>query len=146
VLASGPLTSSSDLRNEVLSIVPGLEINPSSREPGSVISVTGRGFSAKQRDIIISYDGTVVATVLTSDPVGSFTTTFVVPLSASGLHFIGHSGSLSDAQGGSEVSIQVIPSISLDQFRMDHQETPSQSSGQGSQQTIGLSQSPTTTR
>jgi hypothetical protein len=116
VLASGPLTSSSDLRNEVLSIVPGLEINPSSREPGSVISVTGRGFSAKQRDIIISYDGTVVATVLTSDPVGSFTTTFVVPLSASGLHFIGHSGSLSDAQGGSEVSIQVIPSISLDQF------------------------------
>lgn len=116
VLASGPLTSSSDLRNEVLSIVPGLEINPSSGEPGSVISVTGRGFSAKQRDIIISYDGTVVATVLTSDPVGSFTTTFVVPLSASGLHFIGHSGSLSDAQGGSEVSIQVIPSISLDQF------------------------------
>jgi len=113
--ASGPLTSSTDVRAEVISIVPGLKIDPARGEPGSVATVTGRGFSAKQRDIVISYDGTAVATVLTSDALGSFTTSFVVPLSASGLHFIGHSGTIAVATGGSETTFQVTPSISLDE-------------------------------
>jgi len=113
--ASGPLTSSSSVRDEVLSIVPGLQVSPANGEPGSAVSVTGRGFSAKQRDIVISYDGTVVTTVLIADALGSFTTSFVVPPSASGLHFIGHSGAIADATGGSEINFQVTPSISMDQ-------------------------------
>ena len=112
VRASGPETSSSNLRDQTLSIVPLLILSSEVGGPGSAVNITGRGFLAKQRDISISFDGTLVATVLTSDPTGSFTTSFVVPESASGLHFIGHSSAVA---GGSEAGFQVAPIISLDQ-------------------------------
>ena len=115
VRASGPLTSSSDVRDGVLSVIPGLDVNFASGEPGSAVTVAGHGFSAKQRDIVISFDGATVAIVLISDASGSFTTSFVVPPSASGLHFIGHSGAVGDASGGSDISFQVTPGISLEQ-------------------------------
>jgi len=116
VRASGPLTSSGSLRDEILSIVPLLAVSPTSGVPGSAVNIIGSGFRSKQRDIIISYDGTPVATVLIADALeGAFTTSFVVPLSASGLHFISHSGAIAGATGGSEISFQVIPGISLNQ-------------------------------
>ena len=112
VRASGPETSSSGLNDETLSVVPLLVLSPEVGGPGSAINLTGRGFLPKQRDISINFDGTVVATVLITDATGSFTTSFVVPESISGLHFIGHSASVA---GGSEAGFQVTPIISLEQ-------------------------------
>ena len=114
VRASGPQTSTRSVREGVLSIGPRLEISPASGGPGMSVNVAGRGFGAKQRNIVINYDGTPVATVVISDTIGSFTTSFVVPPSASGLHFINHSGGIAGASANSEVSFQVIPVISLD--------------------------------
>lgn len=113
--ASGPETSSGSLSDEILSIVPLLSVSPEVGGPGSAVNITGRGFLAKQRDIGISFDGTPVATVLIADATGSFTTSFVVPESASGLHFVGLSAVVSGVAGGSEASFQVSPIISLDQ-------------------------------
>ena len=115
VRASGPETSSGSLSDETLSIVPFLSLSPEVGGPGSAVNITGRGFLAKQRNIGISFDGTTVATVLISDATGSFTTSFVVPKSASGLHFIGHSAVVPSVAGGSEAGFQVTPIISLDQ-------------------------------
>lgn len=113
--ASGPVTSSGSLADEIITIVPRLILSPAGGVPGSVVNVVGNGFRAQERDIVISYDGAPVAKVLTADAQGTFTTSFAVPSSASGLHFISHSGAISIASGGSEASFQVERGISLDQ-------------------------------
>jgi len=115
VRASGALTSSGDLRDDILSIAPNVAVSPTGGQPGSAVKISGRGFGANQRDIVISYDGTTIATVLSADSAGSFATSFIVPPSASGLHFISHSGADPGTTGGTEVSFQVMPSISIDQ-------------------------------
>lgn len=73
----------------------------------------GRGFPARQRDIVISFDDIPAATVPISDTTGTFTTSLIVPRSASGIHFFGHS--FPGVTGGSETIFQVTPVISLNQ-------------------------------
>jgi hypothetical protein len=113
--ASGPVTSAGSLADEIITIAPVLTIRPASGVPGSVVNVAGSGFRSQERDIVISYDGIPVATVLLADAQGTFTTSFAVPVSAGGLHFISHSRAIAIASGGSEASFQVARGISLDQ-------------------------------
>ena len=112
--ASGPQTSTGSLPDEIITIAPRVTVSPASGTPGSVINLTGSGFRSQERDIVISYDGIPVATVLVTDARGGFTASFTVPESTSGLHFISHTGAVSLAAGGSEASFQVVRGISLD--------------------------------
>ncbi len=62
-------------------IVQSITINPTSGPPGTVITITGGGFTAN-KNITITYDGAPIATVpsaLTSDAGGNFSATITAP-------------------------------------------------------------------
>ena len=113
--ASGPLTTSGNASDEFLTVIPRLDISPDRGEPGSTVNVTGSGFGSSQRDIVITYDGTSVALVVTADSSGAFSTFFTVPDSPFGLHVVSHSGGIGRTAGGTEAGFQVVPAISLNE-------------------------------
>ena len=114
VEASGPETSVASLPDEIVTITPSLVVRPASGVPGSPVSLTGSGFRSQERAIVISYDGTAVVTGINADASGTFRSSFTVPPSSSGLHFISHSSAVTLASGGSAASFQVVEGISID--------------------------------
>ena len=130
VWATGPVTDSGNTSQEFLTVIPRLDMSPDRGSPGARVNVTGRGFDSGQRDIVISFDNESVALVVAADNTGGFTTTFEVPESPSGLHFVSHSGSTAAQETGPGTGFQVTPNISLDQ-RGGPPGTIIQVSGQG---------------
>ena len=130
VWATGPVTDSGNTSQEFLTVIPRLDMSPDRGSPGARVNVTGRGFDSGQRDIAISFDNESVALVVAADNTGGFTTTFEVPESPSGLHFVSHSGSTAAQETGPGTGFQVTPNISLDQ-RGGPPGTIIQVSGQG---------------
>ena len=114
VWATGPVTSSGNTHQEYLTIIPRLDMSPDRGSPGARVNVTGRGFDSGQRDIVLNFDNVSVALVVAADNSGGFRTTFEVPESPSGLHFVSHSGSTTVQDAGPGTGFQVTPNISLD--------------------------------
>lgn len=79
--ASPPNTDSKTFR-----VTPSISLTPSSGPVGTTVTVTGRGFTATEPNIKITYDGIEQKTGITADSSGSWTTTFTVPISAKGAH------------------------------------------------------------
>ena len=115
VWANGPVTSSGSSNQEFLTVIPRLDMSPDRGSPGTRVNVTGRGFDSGQRDIVVNFDSESVALVTAADNSGGFTTTFEVPESPSGLHFVGHSGATTVQDAGPGTGFQVTPNISLEQ-------------------------------
>ena len=130
VLASGPITSPDNVSREFLTLIPGLEMAPTVGEPGTRVNVTGRGFGAGQRDIVIEFGAEQVALVTTTDKVGHFTASFEVPEVPFGLHPVSHSGSTIVQDSGLSPEFQVIPVILLD-AKSSHPGLPLQVRGLG---------------
>ena len=114
VWATGPVTSSGNTHQEYLTIIPRLDMSPDRGSPGARVNVTGRGFDSGQRDIVLNFNNVSVALVVAADNSGGFRTTFEVPESPSGLHFVSHSGSTTMQDAGPGTGFQVTPNISLD--------------------------------
>ena len=130
VSASGPVTSPDNVSREFLTLIPGLEMVPNKGEPGTRVSVTGRGFGANQKDILIEFGTESVALVSEADESGEFTVSFDVPEAPSGGHFVDHSGTTVVQDSGPGVEFQVIPAIILDE-KSGHPGLPVQIDGMG---------------
>jgi len=114
VWASGSQTSASNALEDIFALGSYLTLSSATGTPGATISIAGRGFGARERDLTITFDSISIATGVTADAQGTFTISFVVPPSASGSHSIKVSGSTSGAVAGSESSFQVVPRMVLD--------------------------------
>jgi hypothetical protein len=73
-------------------VVPNIVISPTSGSSGTVITVTGHGFATDEEDVAVTYDGVNIATGITADADGFWTTTFNAPNSAKGNHAVDASG------------------------------------------------------
>jgi len=114
ITASGSQTSAGNVSNQTLTLAPHITLSSTSGAPGSDIRVSGRGFAANQQGISITYDGTTIVSGITADSSGTFTTSFVVPPSASGPHPVGIAGNAAGGGGSPDIRFQVMPSITLD--------------------------------
>ena len=69
-------------------VSPGISVDVVEGFVGDTITVTGSGFEADERDILVLFDSGSVATGITADEDGCWAKTFEVPASAKGTHEI----------------------------------------------------------
>jgi len=94
-------------------VEPGIEVSPSSASPGSIISIKGTAFPAKDDTIAMSFDGKATDIEITTNGLGSFTADFTVPDTIAGTHsFEANSTKIYFTQPPTG-SLKVVPSISL---------------------------------
>jgi len=82
VTAEGEQTKQRDINELSFEIEPGLVLSPDEGHVGMNLTVTGGGF-ATNKNVVIKYDGSEVATARTNDK-GSFDASFLVPESKHG--------------------------------------------------------------
>ena len=114
--ASGSVTSSVNITEDVLVLGPLLTVNVPSGTPGMAINVSGKGFGSNESEIDITFDGVVVVKGVSADVVGAFARSFVVPLSPSGTHIIdvNQFGGSGNGNGRTEIGFPIQPGITLE--------------------------------
>ena len=71
-----------------------ISISPNSGLPGTLISVTGSGFSANETGIRITFDGSAVTSGISANSLGNWSGTFTIPTPTIGLHAVSAYGSI----------------------------------------------------
>jgi hypothetical protein len=77
VTAEGQQTKKEDISEFSFEVEPDIVLSPNEGYVDTNLTVTGRGFAANE-DVVITYDGSQVATAMTNDK-GSFDVSFAVP-------------------------------------------------------------------
>ena len=83
---------------------------------GSVVNVTGSGFSVNETGIVITFDGTTIASGINANIAGAWSGSFTVPTATYGNHTVGAYGSRTTAASVSVISFFVLnPNITISQ-------------------------------
>lgn len=104
--ASGPAVG--------FNLTPSLRLDKSAAPPGGGVTVSGAGFAPSEGNITVTFDGSLIASGITADPAGSWTSTFAVPAAGSGSHTVKASGSLTPGSAVPQASLSVAAGIRLD--------------------------------
>ncbi|MCH7620973.1 MAG: hypothetical protein IH870_03655, partial [Chloroflexi bacterium] len=99
-----------------LLIKPEISLESSKGPPGSSVMISGAGFGANEQGISLTYDGNPVVSGISADSLGSFQSSFLVPLSGAGPHSIQANSPLSGAADTSGQGFTVSPSLELSEI------------------------------
>jgi hypothetical protein len=77
-------------------VLPGITIFPRIGQTYATVTITGNGFAASEKDIRITWDGTVLPTSATADHLGTWSINFNVPETKRGEHSISAFSSSTD--------------------------------------------------
>ncbi|MBI2869823.1 MAG: IPT/TIG domain-containing protein [Chloroflexi bacterium] len=113
--ASGTGTTAGAVAEVAFNISPSIAVNQATGAPGTPVTVTGAGFAANEAGITVTFDGSTVASNIRASALGSWTASFVVPVSASGPHTVHASGPSTLAAAIPGVAFNVSPGITLNQ-------------------------------
>jgi hypothetical protein len=92
-----------------------LSINKTSGEAGTIVTVTGAGFAAKETNIVIIFDGSTKTEITgNASDAGSWTSNYTIPATFGGEHKIDAEGKTTKADSIPEVYFTVLPEISID--------------------------------
>lgn len=111
--ASGT-TPASEVENKVFTVLPEIQINPTSGWVNTVVGVYGTGFAVGETNIKITYDGGTVKTNLAADAKGSWQSSFSIPSSSRGAHDIRAYGAVTNESDLQAASFSVSPGIKLE--------------------------------
>ncbi|MBI4267013.1 MAG: IPT/TIG domain-containing protein [Chloroflexi bacterium] len=113
IQAFGSTTSTP--RTIIFSVTPTVTLNRSSGAPGSSVTVTGSGFGASETGITVTYDGIIVASSISANSQGFWSTSIVIPSSPAGSHAIHAYGATTIAAATSDATFVVGAGISVNQ-------------------------------
>ena len=98
----------------VQAATPTITISPTSGLPGTVVTVTGSGFSANETGVRITFDGSPVTSAVSVDSLGNWSGTFTVPTAALGPHAVSAFGSITPSGVVPNVFFTLVnPSLSI---------------------------------
>ncbi len=106
-------TPATGVEDRAFTIVPRIEISPTSGWVGTVIGIAGSGFASGETNIKVTYDGLTVKTGIAADTKGSWQSSFSIPTSAKGSHEINAFGAVTPEVSVTKVSFSVSPGIKL---------------------------------
>jgi hypothetical protein len=111
--ASGT-TPASEVEDKKFTVIPQIQINPSSGWVNTVVGVYGTGFAGGETNIKITYDGGTVKTDIAADANGSWQSSFSIPSSSQGSHDIRAYGAVTNESDLQAASFSVSPGIKLE--------------------------------
>ncbi|MBM3118135.1 MAG: hypothetical protein FJ006_01035 [Chloroflexi bacterium] len=106
-------TPATDIENRTFTVVPRIEISPTSGWVGTVIGIAGSGFASGETNIKVTYDGLTVKTGIAADTKGSWQSSFSIPTSAKGSHEVNAFGAVTPEDRVTRISFNVSPGIKL---------------------------------
>jgi hypothetical protein len=95
-------------------VMPFIEITPNSGATGTAISVAGHGFGVSEKNIAVTYDGTIVSSGITADANGAWNTSLTAPGSTRGIHYLDASGDVTKASDVADKQFTVAPVVTMD--------------------------------
>jgi hypothetical protein len=110
--ASGNATTAASVTPQTFKVTPNFTLGKTTGTPGASIAISGTGFAANETNIVLSFDGHNIGSPVTADANGSWTSSFNVPVSASGTHNVVASGPTTAASSITAILFTVGPNIS----------------------------------
>jgi len=111
--ASGT-TPAAEVEDKQFTIMPDIEINPTSGWVNTVVGIYGTGFAGGETNIKVTYDGGTVKTDIAADAKGSWQSSFSIPSSSQGSHSIRAYGAVTNEGDLESASFAVSPGIKLE--------------------------------
>lgn len=90
--AYGPATPAVAVSNKNFIVTPIISISPAFGPPGTSVTVTGSGFGASETGITVIFAGNQIASGISANTLGGWSTSIVIPASPSGPYIIGAYG------------------------------------------------------
>jgi hypothetical protein len=107
-------TPASEVENKEFTVIPEIQINPSSGWVNTVVGIYGTGFASGETNIKVTYDGGTVKTDIAADAKGSWQSNFSIPSSSRGSHDIRAYGAVTNESDLQSASFTVSPGIKLE--------------------------------
>lgn len=107
-------TPATEVEDWTFTVVPRVEISPTSGWVGTVVGIAGTGFASGETNIKVTYDGLTVKTGIAADAKGSWQSSFTIPTSAKGSHEISAFGAVTPEVNVPKISFTVSPGIKLE--------------------------------
>jgi hypothetical protein len=95
-------------------IVPYIAVDPNNGTAGTTINVAGHGFGVNEKNVAVTYDGTVIKSSIAADEKGSWSTSFPAPPSGRGTHAIDGSGDITKGSDVADKNFSVSPVVKMD--------------------------------
>jgi len=111
--ASGT-TPGSEVEDKIFTVIPEIQINPTSGWVNTVVGIYGSGFATGETNIKVTYDGGTVKTDIAADAKGSWQSGFSIPSSSRGGHEIRAYGAVTNESDVQSASFSVSPGIKLE--------------------------------
>ncbi len=95
-------------------VMPYIAVTPNSGAQGTAITVAGHGFGVSEKNVAVTYDGTIVSSGITADANGAWNTSLSAPSSVGGIHYIAASGDVTIASDVAAKPFTVSPVVTMD--------------------------------
>ncbi len=114
IIDAGGTTPASEVEDKEFTIIPEIQINPSSGWVNTVVGIYGSGFASGETNIKVTYDGGTVKTDIAADAKGSWQSSFSIPSSSRGSHDIRAYGAVTNEGDLQSATFSVSPGIKLE--------------------------------
>ncbi|MHB8084755.1 MAG: fibronectin type III domain-containing protein [Dehalococcoidia bacterium] len=95
-------------------VMPYIAITPSSGATGTAITVAGHGFGVSEKNIAVTYDGTIASSGITANANGAWSTSMSAPAATRGVHNIDASGDVTKASDVADKPFTISPVVKMD--------------------------------
>jgi len=114
IIDAGGTTPAAEVEDKKFTVIPKVEINPTSGWVNTVVGIYGSGFASGETNIKVTYDGGTVKTNIAADARGSWQSSFSIPSSSQGGHDIRAYGAVTNESDLQSASFSVSPGIKLE--------------------------------
>ncbi|MCJ7516153.1 MAG: IPT/TIG domain-containing protein [Dehalococcoidia bacterium] len=111
---AGGSTPASEVEDKTFTVIPEIEINPTSGWVNTVVGIYGSGFASGETNIKVTYDGGTVNTDIAADAKGAWQSSFSIPSSSRGGHEIRSYGAMTNEINIQPASFSVSPGIKIE--------------------------------
>ena len=110
---SGSVTPQSDITDLIFTVLPSVTVTPSTGFIEDSVKVSGGGFGNNEAGITVTFDGKEIATDITADDTGAWSTTIKIPSASNGPHTITASGRLTSGSNAPSATFNIQTSLSI---------------------------------
>ena len=114
IFARGQSTTMQSVPKVSFGVGAGITLNKTSGPVGTVITINGSGFAAREGGLNIIVDGVKTALNIAANDSGAWTTNFTIPVLAGGAHKIDAEGRTTTAASIGDTTFTVVPDIVMD--------------------------------
>lgn len=110
---SGATTPASDITDMIFTVAPSISVTPNTGFIDDTVKISGSGFYNNESSINITFDGAQIASSITADDSGAWSTNIKIPSASNGSHSIGASGRLTTATDVTAANFTIQTSLSV---------------------------------